>query len=91
MKDGILNPPVTRDTRAVIGDPEKPLHEANVLTRGPAPRRHDPEEFQHDLGVSDYRLQVLQELLENIVTELRIMNIHLQSGSDEEVFEGDTE
>ena len=72
-----------------IGDPEKPGHRANVLTRGPAPSLHDPAQFQHDIGVSDYRLQVLEGVLTEILAEMKIMNFHLQLGSDEEIFEGD--
>lgn len=73
----------------VLTDPEKLGHRANVLTRGPAPRRHDPANFQHDVGVSDYRLQVLEDVLNEILTEMKIMNLHLSCGSDEEINEGD--
>lgn len=72
-----------------ITDPEKRGHRANVLTRGPAPSLHDAAKFDHDLGVSDYRLQVLQELLQDILGELKIHTQHLQIGSDEEIFKGD--
>lgn len=89
MSGDIITPRPTRDTTAVIVDPDRKLHQANVLTRGPAPRRHDPEKFEHDLGVSDYRLQILEGLLKEILMEMRIQNLHLQSGSDEEISEGD--
>ncbi len=72
-----------------IADPERLGHRANILTRGPAPRRHDPADFQHDLGVSDYRLQVLEGVLNEILAEMKIMNLHLSRGSDEEINEGD--
>ena len=89
MSGDILTPRPVRTEKTVLVDPDRPLHKANILTRGPAPRRHDPEKFEHDLGVSDYRLQLLEGLLKEILTEMRIMNLHLQLGSGEEILEGD--
>ena len=91
MTSDIITPRPVRTKKIVLVDPKKKLHQANVLTRGPAPSRHDPLQFDHDMGVSDYRLQVLQELLQDILRELRIHTQHLQLGSDEKVNRGDVE
>ncbi len=40
-------------------------------------------------GTVEQRLNFAVEILEAILVELRIMNLHLQQGSDEEIHEGD--
>ncbi len=68
--------------KTVLGDPEKAGHVANILTRGPYPREHDPAKFQHDLGVTDYRVQKVEDLLISIHNELKTINFHLLAASD---------
>ena len=87
QKDGT---PVHREAVGIV-DPELRGHRANVITRGPHPRFHDPADFDHDLGVTDYQLEVLADLLRDVVTELKITNAHLAMASTSEIFEGDVE
>ena len=64
-----------------IGDPAKAKARAEV--------GGIPGEDAYAMGVSDHRLQILESYLESMLTELRIINLHLQQGSDEDIDEGD--
>jgi len=41
------------------------------------------------LTITEARISLMQDLLENILRELKIVNVHLQEGSDEEIHERD--
>lgn len=72
-----------------IGDAGNAAARAEVKRSSPFLSDASNNEQTYAQAISDQRLEFLQDTLTGILTELKIITLHLQLGSDEEIREGD--
>jgi len=72
-----------------IGDAENVDARVGVKKASPFLSKENKDKQTYAAGVTDQRLEFVTDTLVDILTELRVMNLHLQQGSDEEIHEGD--